>query len=96
MTAVDNRIEALHARMEIRRRARERRKTVALGMCSSGLALCLLLFVFGEDGTHAVGFAGLYNGTTILFENAGGYVLTAVIAFMVGVLITVLCIRSRR
>ena len=31
----------------------------------------------------------------MLFEDAGGYVLSAVLAFMLGVIITVLCFRIR-
>lgn len=41
------------------------------------------------------GTAGIYSGATMLFANAGGYVLVAIGAFMVGVIITVV-LRNKR
>lgn len=38
--------------------------------------------------------SGLY-GTMLLYDDAGSYVLTAVLAFTIGVVITVLCIRHK-
>ena len=38
--------------------------------------------------------SGLY-GAMLLFEDAGGYVLAAVLSFAAAVVITVLCIHSR-
>lgn len=93
MTAGE-RVAALHLRMAALRERRERRKTAALGAGCAWLAACLLALIFG--GSHPVGTAGAYTGATMLFENAGGYVLAAVLAFMLGVIITVLCIRYRK
>ena len=87
------RIEALHARMVARRRARERRKTSALGLSCAVLTLCLFLLVFGESTVHSGSMAGLYSGAAMLFDGAGGYVLVAVVAFTAAVIITVSCIR---
>lgn len=95
MTA-EKRVDALHARMRRLRQRRERRKTAAAGALSGGLALCLGLLVFSQGMNHEAGTAGLYSGATMLFENAGGYVLAAIAAFMAGVVITVLCIRTRK
>ena len=41
------------------------------------------------------GAEGLYTGATMIFQDAGGYVLAVVVAFMAGVIITALCIRCR-
>ena len=88
MTA-EERVTALHAKMEKKIREREHQFDKTLGVICTGLSLCLLLLIFG--GTAEVGStAGMYSGATILFENAGAYVVTAVIAFMAGVLITVI------
>ena len=92
MTAGE-RVAALHLRMAALRERRERRKTAALGAGCAGLAACLTALIFGES--HTGGTAGVYTGATMLFEDAGGYVLSAVLAFMLGVIITVLCIRYR-
>ena len=92
----EERIQALHARVRALRRVRERRKTGAMGAASAALTGCLLFLVFGGGGTHPGGAAGLYSGATMLFEGAGPYVLIAVAAFMAGVVVTVVLIRSRR
>lgn len=46
------------------------------------------------DGRY-VSIAGPYSGTTMLFENAGGCVLAAVIAFMARVVVTAAIIKKR-
>ena len=87
-------VAALHGRMETRRRRKERRTTAWLTAGCLGLALCLGTMVFG-GAAHPGGTAGVYSGATMLFENAGGYVMTAVLAFMAGVIITVVLMRRR-
>ena len=95
MRTPEERVLAVHARMDALRRARERRKTGILGMGSALLALCLLLVIGAAGALHPGGTAGLYSGAVMLFENAGGYVLVAVLAFMAGVVITVALLRRR-
>lgn len=95
MMTSEERINALHAKMDALRRARERRKTGAVGAASIALTLCLLFMIF-SGGIHPGGAAGMYSGATMLFEGAGPYVLIAVVAFMAGVIVTVALIRSRR
>ena len=96
MLTADERVASLHARMASRRRRRERRKTQVLSASCAGLTLCLLFLIFGEGAAHRGGAAGVYSGATMLFENAGGYVVTALAAFAVGTLVTVLCLRSQK
>ena len=95
MRSNEERIEALHMRISAMQRARERRKTGALGAAGAVLTVCLLFMVFG-GGTHPGGAAGVYSGATMLFEGAGPYVLIALAAFMAGVIVTAALIRSRR
>ena len=92
MTA-EERIEALHRRMAALSVKRERRKTAALTAGCAALAACLIMLIFGES--HECGVAGAYTGATLLFEDAGGYVLAAVLAFFAGVIVTALCVRYR-
>ena len=94
MRTAEERVQALHDRMRTRFRNRERRRTTVLGLSCAGLTACLLL-VMMDQGSHGGATAGLYSGATMLFEDAGGYVLTALAAFMIGVIITVI-IRNRR
>ena len=92
MTAGE-RVAALHLRMAALRERRERRKTAALGAGCAWLAACLTALIF--SGSHPGGTAGAYTGAAMLFEDAGGYVLSAVLAFMLGVIVTVVCIRYK-
>ena len=87
-------VASLHLRMERKRQKRERRRTSAVGMACVGLSICLIVLVFG-GGLHPVGTAGVYSGASILFEDAGGYVLIAIPAFMLGVAATVIFLRQR-
>ena len=96
MRTNEERIKALHARVAALQRQRERRKTRAIGAASVILTMCLLFMVFGGGGLHPGGAAGLYSGATMLFEGAGPYVLIAIVAFMAGVIVTVMLIRNRR
>ena len=62
---------------------------------SAGALMCLLVLVIGlfpSDGTVA---DGSVYGAFLLSAEAGGYVLAAVIAFALGVVITLLCLRPR-
>ena len=93
MTA-DERLTALHKKMEALHRQRERRKTAALGSGCAGLFTVLAVLIFGGDPGRG-GTAGLYSGATMLFEGAGAYVLVAVLAFTLGVMITVTLIRRK-
>ena len=94
MTA-EERLASLHARMAQLQRKRERRKTAVLGAAFTGMAVCLMLTLFWKTPSKG-GPAGLYSGATMLFEDAGGYVMTAAAAFMAGVVITAVIIWKRR
>lgn len=96
MTA-EERVAALRLRVAALREKRERRKTAALGAGCAVLAAGLALMVFSPSGGGPPeGAAGAYTGAALLYEHAGGYVLTAVAAFMAGVTVTALCARYRR
>ncbi len=87
------RLDALHTKMADRRRKKERRLTFAAGagcaVSAAGLGFLII------DGTaHTSGTAGTYSGAAMLFDGSGIYVLIAVIAFTLGVALTVLLIKS--
>ena len=85
----EERIAELHRRVRERNRMRERYLTNALGTVACALFLSVLVMI-SEEGTHTGALAGIYSGSTLLFGSAGAYVLTAVVAFMLGVVITAL------
>ena len=90
----DEKVALLHAKMKARRQARERRGTAVLGTVCAVLAVCLFTLVVKAGTSYNGGTAELYSGAAMLFENAGGYVLIAVVSFAAAVVITVLCIRA--
>ena len=91
----EERIASLHRKMAARRRMKERRKTALYGTASCLLLTCMVLMIGIFGGTHQASTASLYSGATLLFEDVGGYVLMAVVAFMAGVCVTVVCMRNR-
>ncbi len=95
MTA-EGRVEILHKKMHERQCMKERRKTGAMGVGSIILTLCLVFMLFNGGMVHNGGPSAMYSGSTMIFEEAGPYILLAVVAFMAGVVCTVLIKRYRR
>lgn len=93
------RIEELHKKMGVLKQKRERRIEGILGSMSFVLVSCLIGLMIRAQRLGAVVTAEVtdasYAGSSMLFTNAGGYVLFAVIAFAAGVAVTLLCIRMR-
>ena len=92
----EERIVSLHARMAALSRRRRQRKVLALCICCAGLCLGLFLLIISKGAFHGKSTAGQYSDTTVLFSNAGGYVLVALVAFMIGVIVTVARQMKRR
>ena len=89
------RLSSLHERVEALQRKRERRKTAAIGAAGVILGVCLFILIFTEGSVHYGYTPGPYSGS-MLFENAGGYVLVAILSFAAAVVITILCIRWKK
>ena len=85
----EERVRSLHKKIRNRYRHKEYRKTGILGITCFCMSAGLFLMIL--NGTCRSGTAaGMYTASSILFDDVGGYVLTAVIAFMIGVVITVI------
>ncbi|MBO7402907.1 MAG: hypothetical protein J6U10_07945 [Lachnospiraceae bacterium] len=91
----EERVRSLHKRMDAMKHTLERRKTGFIGVIGVGLFIALVYVFSAVGGIHPGGTASLYSGSTILFDDVGGYVLVAVIAFVSAVIITILCIRMK-
>ena len=94
MYDTEKRIELVKKRMHEYHRRQERRTVCRLSV------LCTLLFLslvgtMGRMQSQPIDITGMY-GTILLHEDAGGYVLVAVISFTVAVVITALCIKFRK
>ena len=89
------RVDSLHSRMRTLRRKQSARRLTALGSVCAVLAVVLVFLIAGEGKGHSAALPGLYAGASMLFENAGGYILAAILAFTAGVIITVIILRKR-
>lgn len=90
------RVEELHRRMSAIRHRKERRLTGAMGVASVSL-FATLIVMLRSIGISQLGTMGhMYAGSTLLFGEAGGYVLTAIVSFVVGTVISVACIKSKK
>ncbi len=92
----EKRVRILHEKMYERQRMKEHRKTGVIGAGSIILTLCLIFMLFNDGMVHHGGPSGLYSGSTMMFEEAGPYILLAIGAFMAGVVLTVLIKRYKR
>ena len=89
------RVALVKQRVRENTRRRQRREAISLS------AACMLLFavltqaadVFAVQGQTAAGGA---FGAMLLREDAGGYVLVAVVSFAAAVVITALCFQLRK
>ena len=88
MRSNEERVRLLRERAETLRHRRERNRLVISGVSTVCLFGCLLLSrLLFRTGAPVCG-AVLYTGASICLTDAGGYVLTAVLAFMAGVGVT--------
>ena len=75
---------------------RKRRSCQRLGGICSALLAVLVLGITVMPGKLAVTSAGSVYGSFLLSREAGGYVLFALIAFVLGVAVTLLCQHYRK
>lgn len=95
MRSTDEMTLAIHARAKALRRAGENRRIALLGGASAALGLALVALIGALGGLqHRATTAG-YEGASLVADSSGGYVLAAVAAFMVGVIVTVICLRLK-
>ena len=74
---------------------RDRRTCRMLSGAAGSLLVLLVLAVAVLPGGAAAVYSGSVYGSFLLSQEAGGYVLAAVIAFALGVVVTMLCLRYR-
>lgn len=95
MRTAEERLALLHRRADLLEKKKELALVRLLGGTSGGLAVCLLaLFTLFGQGGHGIASSG-YAATSLLSEHAGGYVLAALIAFALGVVVTLLILRGK-
>ena len=88
MRTGEERIARLHLRAERLERQREKRRLGLFGGASAALMLLLVSAVVLAGGDLRGTEPGSLAGSSLLEEGAGGYVLVAVAAFLLGVILT--------
>jgi len=89
------RIDLMHELAYKKKRKIEERMIKTLGAVSFGIFALLVGWIYIADGRmHSIADAD-FAGNSLLSADAGGYVLTAVIAFIAAVAITVICVKIR-
>lgn len=96
MRTVQDRIGKLHSRVKELERKRAGRQLAGLGSASAVLAATLVFIVREMAGSSESVTVDQFTGSSLLSDSVGGYVLAAVAAFFVGVIITAVIFRCRR
>ena len=95
MRSNKERIRLMHERAAGIQREKDRGRLIIAGGISTALFVVLIsLTIYLQGLTGYLG--GQFTASSILSENAGGYVLVGVIFFMLGVLISVALIRYQK
>lgn len=96
MRNTDERTMLILQRVRVLRHKREKSSSAALAVlcCICWIFLVFLFRVLADGGGTM--FVPKMCGSSLLYCNAGGYVLTGVLAFMTGVITTVFCIRRQK
>lgn len=68
---------------------------ILTGLAGTLLASLVVLIAMLPDGTSSSSTGSVY-GAFLLSPEAGGYVLAAVIAFALGIVVTLLCLRYKK
>ena len=96
MRSNEERITRMHERLSDLKHQREKRIITACTALSSMLCICLIgvIAMFSQPST---GYSGAeYAGASLVDGSvAGGYVITALIAFILGILLTVLIMKYK-
>ena len=85
---------------EIRRRSllyREKKQIRALSLLASGLGILLMaVMMFAPGVSQTVGISNSVLGAMILEPEAGGYVIVALLAFSLGIMVTIITQKYRK
>ncbi len=96
MRTDQERIALLHRRAAQLKRQEEKKALALWGSVSVFLFMLLTAFTVRMTALPRTPGGGDYTGASLLAESTGGYVLAAVIAFMAGVIITVVIVKKQK
>ena len=90
MRSNEERLQLLHKRSKKLREEKDKKILLLYGTICSVLLVALFSVTMELKGQPSGTAYGLFTGSSLLSETAGGYVMVAVTAFMLGVIITVM------
>ena len=96
MRSTEERIDLMHAKVQEMHRVHDKKLITVLGGASVLMALILIVFTAYMVGAPGAITDTAMAGTSMLSESAGGYVLVAVVSFIVAVMITVACLKMQQ
>lgn len=96
MYATSERIRLIKRRAGKLRQKREKRFIRTLFTLCLSLAFALVLTFAAVTKERSGVFVREMFGATLMFEDAGAYVLVAILSFTAAVIITILCLRHRQ
>ncbi len=87
--------EEIMKRIEVQKKKQEKIKTSLLGGLTTGMVflLTVVIHVFSGESAAEAGYSVM--GAFLLGPETGGYILVAVLAFLIGILVTLLTQRYR-
>ncbi len=92
----EERIRRVHQRAAGLQRERDRRILLTSGGMSSVLLVLLLVLTADLQRLPEGVTEGFFGASSLLSEGAGGYVMVAVLAFMLGTAVTIMLTRYRK
>jgi len=95
MRSAEERLAKMHERAAEIKRREDRTRLRILGSLSAALMVCLVFCMQQLQSMHHGILSGENTGSSLLDDSVGGYVLAAVIAFIVGVAVTAVIFRHR-
>ena len=94
MRSIEEQIKVIHRRSSL---YRERKQIRMLSFAAAGIgALLTAVLMFAPEVKGTVGFFGTHLGATILGPEAGGYVITALLSFALGITVAIITQKYRK
>ena len=96
MRSKEERILLMHRRADCLQREKDKRFLAGAGSINLALFAVLLVLIVHLQGLSGGVGESVFTASSLLSQSAGGYVLVAVVFFMLGVLISVFLMRTQR
>lgn len=92
---IEDSVNEIKQRTKKRKREKEKRENICLSLVALGLLATLIRFTGEMSLAGGQELSSKEYASLLIFSEYGGYVLAGVIAFVLGVIVTLLCIRFK-